>query len=281
MLREAGAQPIALVRREADVARLGPALTALSPVLLSTDVEEMTRRLAACGADSLVNCITNYGRGGEPAAALVEANLLVPLLLLEAADRAGLGLMLSVGSALPRHTNLYALTKTQLVEAATVFPRRRLRFCNARCEMFFGPGEPDSKKLPTHLIRSLAAGVDVIKMSPGDQRRDFLYVDDLASALAHLLAHEAGGDAGVSAYDIGSGAPVSIRTFAETVKRLAGAETELVFGAFPYRANEAMDVSVDPGPLKALGWSSEVSLDEGVRRALAAEPGMAGTNPSS
>jgi nucleoside-diphosphate-sugar epimerase len=47
--------------------------------------------------------------------------------------------------------------------------------------------------------------------------------------------------------------------------------THLDFGAIPYRENEAMETHVDLSGLRALGWSSRIPLEEGLKRTIAAE----------
>ena len=270
-LEVVGAEVVGIVRRPEDSTRLPDGARRHPSLILTTDEEELFGRVRDSGTTILINCITDYGRSGSSPAAVVEANLLTPLRLLTAADRAGVELMLSVGSALPATTNAYALSKAQFVDHARLLPRIRTRFCEARCDIFYGPGEPDLQKLPSMLFRRLVSDVECINLSPGGQERDFLYVDDLVSALIFLLQHELKFRAGFVAYDVGGGHPVTIRAFAELAKQIAKARTELAFGALPYRANEVLHVGVDPAPLLGLGWRPQVPLDEGIRRAIAAE----------
>jgi UDP-glucose 4-epimerase len=75
------------------------------------------------------------------------------------------------------------------------------------------------------------AGEPITIHGDGRQRRCFTYVDDAVEAI--LLLMERGDTAG-EVFNVGGSAPVSMRALAETVVRLAGSASELVF--VPYEA---------------------------------------------
>ena len=70
------------------------------------------------------------------------------------------------------------------------------------------------------------------------------------------------------AIEVGSGDAVTMRSFVELAKQLAGAATTLDFGAVSYRANEAMLCVADTARLRGLGWRPEVSLTDGLSSML-------------
>ena len=65
-------------------------------------------------------------------------------------------------------------------------------------------------------------------------------------------------------YDVGSGELTTVRELAEMIKEFAGAQTELKFGALPYRKHEMMVSDINIAPLKRLGYCPRVTLREGV-----------------
>ncbi len=241
----------------------------LSPVTLSSDVEALAAALADRRIDALLICIACYGRRGETVHEMVEANVVTPLRLLQAAALAGLRCAVSVGTALPPSTNLYAMTKAQFVDLARAHESSRLRVCNVRCEMFYGPGDADASKLTNLVFESLSQSRPFLSMSSGREVRDFLYVDDLARALGGILAEECAQAPGFSSYDLGSGVDTTVRAFAELAKRVSGAVTELRFGDLPDRLLPA-PIALDGTRIRALGWRPEVDLREGLRRSLTA-----------
>ncbi|MHB0995552.1 MAG: NAD-dependent epimerase/dehydratase family protein, partial [Elusimicrobiales bacterium] len=121
-------------------------------------------------------------------------------------------------------------------------------------------------------IQSLIRGVPGMDLTPGGQRRDFVYIDDTVEALSAIISHEMRSAKKYVSYEVGSGQPVSIREFVETIKRLTGNDsTRLNFGALPYRENEVMESKADLALVKSLGWLPKVPLAEGLERTIALE----------
>ena len=58
----------------------------------------------------------------------------------------------------------------------------------------------------------------------------------------------------------------------DTLRRLTGnTTTQLRFGAIEYRSNEAMDIQVHSEPLRKLGWSPSLTLEEGLALTIESE----------
>ena len=82
-----------------------------------------------------------------------------------------------------RPETLYAVCKTAAHQVLEQLGRpSRATITWARIFNPFGPGEPSARLLPS-IARTLAAGEDFMAAS-GRQVRDYIYVDDVASALA-------------------------------------------------------------------------------------------------
>lgn len=234
-------------------------------VSLETVVNEDT------GIDVIFHTATCYGRRGEKLSQMLETNLLFSLRLLELSLSAGVSEFINSDTSLNRHLNPYALSKKQFAEWAHLLTKKgSLRFVNVVLENIYGPGDSDSK-FASHLIRSCINNLPELPLTPGEQKRDFIYIDDVVSGFQVLLKNINALPAGYTEFAIGSGRSVTIREFVEAVARLAGSKTHMDFGALPYRENEMMDSLADILPLKQYGWSPQISLEEGIRRTIAYE----------
>lgn len=131
----------------------------------------------------------------------------------------------------------------------------------------YGPGDnfdlQSSHVLPA-LIRKFHEAVvegspEVVVWGTGAPRREFLHVDDLASAAVFLM----------QCYDepeivnVGTGEDVSIKELAELVASIAGYQGKLVFDTS--KPDGTPRKLLDVSRLTALGWRAQIALEQGVR----------------
>jgi dTDP-glucose 4,6-dehydratase len=158
-------------------------------------------------------------------------------------------------------------------EALTMAYHRQqgLDTCIARIFNTYGPRmrPHDGRAIPTFLRQALE-GKPVTVFGDGSQTRSFCYVDDLirglfllATSLEHLPVN------------LGNPDEMSLLELAETVIRVTGSASEIVFEALPVDDPHVRQ----PDIMRArqlLGWEPEISLEEGLRRTLdAREPDVA------
>jgi len=131
----------------------------------------------------------------------------------------------------------------------------------------YGPG--DNFNLETsHVLPALmrkfheAHGAnrgEVTLWGTGTPRREFLHVDDLASAAIFLMENYDGSEI----VNVGTGEDISIREVAELVSSVVGFKGEIKLDESKPDGTprKLMDVS----RLHGLGWKHEIALDEGIR----------------
>lgn len=215
--------------------------------------------------NAVIHSATCYGRSGESAEQIFEANSRFPLALLEAASTSGTSIFINSDTSLDKYLNAYSLSKKQFAEWGKYFSDRYdIRFVNLRLEHFYGPGD-DESKFTTHVIRSCIGNASELKLTLGEQKRDFIYIDDAVSAYATVLAKKDDFLNQFIELDVGSGNAVTIREFVETVHRMTGSGTKLDFGAVPYREGEVMFAQADTSSLRKLGWKASHSLEQGLK----------------
>jgi nucleoside-diphosphate-sugar epimerase len=96
----------------------------------------------------------------------------------------------------------------------------------------------------------------------GEQRWDYLYVDDAVEALVGAaLASDSTG-----VFNLGSGNAVAVRQIVEYVRDLIDPSLSLGFGELPYGAQQIMHLQADISRLhRATGWEPRVTLEQGLR----------------
>lgn len=268
-LVKAGHKVIILKRSSSDTYRIRDLLSNVSVYDIDNcPLEEPFLREGK--VDTVLHTATCYGRKGESLGDISTANTQFPLELLEKALSHKVGTFINTDTPLERFVNTYALSKAHFREwGKFVSDEGDIRFINVKVEHFYGPGDDDTK-FPTYVIKNCLNNVEELKLTSGEQKRDFIYIDDVVSAFIALLE-------GINSnnryynYEVGSGNAVSIREFVETVHRLTGSKTRLNFGAVPFRGKEVMFSSADVAPLKKLGWESRFDLEEGLKITIGEE----------
>jgi UDP-glucose 4-epimerase len=132
----------------------------------------------------------------------------------------------------------------------------------------FGPGEASSRLIPA-LIARLRAD-ETVALSPGEQVRDFLYIDDALTGI--LLAAEASLEGRQGPFNLCSGQPVKVKEIALAVADAMGKPYDLLgFGSLSYRPDDIFWLVGSPGRFQsATGFRPQTSLLAGIEKMIAA-----------
>ena len=119
---------------------------------------------------------------------------------------------------------------------------------------------------------SAALSGSTFEMTMGEQRRDYVFADDLIEA---ILATLTGTDIDGEVINIGTGASHQLRDIAMKVWQITGADPRLLrIGARPSTAAELHDTCAETSKAeRLLRWRAKVSLDDGLKRTIAAYRG--------
>lgn len=170
---------------------------------------------------------------------------------------------------LEKTNEAYALAKIAGLKLCEYYRRERgVRYHSAMPTNLYGPGDNYHPE-HSHVLPALIRRFDDAKRSRDDAvtiwgsgapRREFLYVDDLADAIVHLL----GVDDPPDWVNVGTGTDLTIlelaRLVAETVGFPGRVETD------PSRPDGTPIKCTNVARLHALGWRHRVELPEGLRR---------------
>lgn len=128
-----------------------------------------------------------------------------------------------------------------------------------RIFFLYGPHE-HPRRLVASITRALLQD-QTAPCSSGEQQRDFLHIDDAASALAATLEGQVQG-----AVNIASGQAVAIKTIALQLAELIGRPELLELGALPGSAAEPPLLIGDAGRLREeVRWSPRHDLQSGLQ----------------
>ena len=217
--------------------------------------------------DIILHCATNYGRRDIDPFNILEANLILPLKLIELGVKYGVKYFINTDTIIDKRISKYSLSKSQFKEWLKLYADR-IGCINVALEHFYGPGDDDSKFV-SYIIKQLISKQTTIELTPGDQKRDFIYVDDVVSAFELIISNVERFIPGYYDFQIGSNTLISIKDLVWLIARLSeNKTTELKFGALPYRPNEIMESKVDTRNIMRLGWKCKVPIEIGLQHTI-------------
>jgi nucleoside-diphosphate-sugar epimerase len=154
---------------------------------------------------------------------------------------------------------IYAQSKLALFQA---LPSVGIDFAWVRFFYQYGPFE-DPRRLVPVVINQLRQGQEA-KLVTGDRIRDYLHIEDVASAVCAVAQSKLTG-----AVNIGSSLPVTTRDIALKIGELLGRVDLIKLGAFPDSPTEPMHLLADNTKLRGgTGWKPHYDLDAGLRQTI-------------
>jgi CDP-paratose synthetase len=223
--------------------------------------------------DLIIHCATNYGIEEENSSNTIYPNLLLPLQLLDLAKKYSVKSFINTDTILNKNISSYTLSKNQFVDWLKLFSKF-LNCYNVKLEHFYGPKDNNNKFIINNICRLLRYE-DKIEFTKGIQKRDFIYISDVVSALEKIILLALKNNKKnlnffiLKTFEIGTGRQISIKSIILLIAKLIGNnKTRLEFGKLHFRKNEKMNVKVDLKNIRKLGWNSKLKLERGLTRTI-------------
>jgi GDP-L-fucose synthase len=139
----------------------------------------------------------------------------------------------------------------------------------------YGPGDnyhPENSHVIPALIRrfheaKVSHAPEVVIWGEGTSRREFLYVDDMASASVFVMelnkkTYEQHTEPMQSHINVGSGSDITIVELAETIAKVIGYRGKMSFD--PSKPNGSPRKLMDSSLIHLMGWLPKIKLREGL-----------------
>lgn len=257
---------IGLVRSPQNLKRLS-----LGEITLCSTSESLSEVFEQYSPIGIVHTATKYGREDESVPSLLDVNVDLPVHLLELSQKYNAEVFINIGSFITQgkeynYLQDYALSKKQCSQWLQLIANK-----DNACKVIdftlyhpFGPGDSNAKFV-TNMVKAIKKRTDFIDLTPGEQKRDFIYVGDVVGAIELALNRYGVLQKPYVQTDLGTGSSFTLRHFLETLKKVSGnTNTELRFGKLPYRENEIMEAKAVPHLLNSWGWKPNYTLDQGL-----------------
>lgn len=216
-------------------------------------------------------------------------NLMIEANVIDAARRFGVEKLIFLGSSciyprlaaqpitesallsgpLEKTNEWYAIAKISGVKLCQAYRRQHgCDFISAMPTNLYGPRD-NFDLMTSHVLPALIAKAHVAKeeraasldvWGSGSPRREFLYVDDAADAVVHLMKHYSGEEH----VNIGTGVDLPIADLAQLVCDVVGFRGALRFDVS--KPDGTPRKLLDVSRIAELGWRPRVSLETGIER---------------
>lgn len=201
--------------------------------------------------------------------ALINSNIVFSTQLIDAMVASGAYNLINTGSSWQhfglqqdKPVNLYAATKSAFEQIIEYYvDAHKLRVSTLLLFDTYGPGDPRSKIIS--LLWKSAYNRTPLKMSPGEQLMDLVFIDDVVDAYMQVLeSMEACVDYGHQRYGVSSKSAVSLKELVSIFEHATGLRIPVAWGERPYRVREVMEPWLDFNSVP--GWRAKVPLSVGL-----------------
>ena len=161
----------------------------------------------------------------------------------------------------------YAMAKLTAIEIGnSLSDQYGHKVLNLMPTNLYGPNDrftdKDSHVIPGLILRMHNAMKEDLKefkiWGTGKPMREFLFIDDLASAVEFLILNKPNN----SLLNVGSGMEISIYELAKKIKKIIGFQGELIFDSSMPDGNPRK--LLDSSEINKMGWSPKVDIDNGL-----------------
>ena len=221
---------------------------------------------------SIIHCATNYGKNNI-FSDIIESNILFPIKLCELGLKHGIKSFINTDTFFNSDNNSnytylesYTTSKKQVCEWLKL-KSNASQIINMKLEHIYGPNDNIDKFVPM-MINRLLSNEFSIDLTAGEQKRDFIFIDDVISAYIFVLKNLSKFNKEYNDLNVGTTNAVSIREFLEKAKEITGSKSILNFGKLPYRDNEIMYSAAKQTLLQENGWKSLFNIEEGLIKTI-------------
>jgi len=200
---------------------------------------------------------------------LIDSNIKFPCHILEAMLACGLTEIINTGTSWQHYengdynpVNLYAASKQAFLDMLKFYQEAH-QFKAITLELFDTFGPDDERKKLFHLLQEVAKTGKTLKMSPGQQLLDIVYIDDVLNA--YEIAIKQSGKL-VGTFTVASGQLHNLQEIVAIYSRISHKKLNIEFSALPYRLREVMKPWEHHRNLP--GWTCKLSLEEGIKKIL-------------
>ena len=202
---------------------------------------------------------------------LILSNVFLGTALLEAAKETSVQWFLNTGTYWQNYlhdsteydpVNLYAATKQAFIDIAKYYTETSdIKFVTLKICDTYGPKDPRRKLMS--LFKQYAESGEQLKMSPGEQKINLLYIDDVVNGFITLVNLLCNKTQLKNEYVLSAKKTYSLRELAGIFETVSKKKLNILWGGLPYRDREVM-TPWQQGNLVP-GWKQKTDIHQGIQ----------------
>ena len=244
--------------------------------VFNDNIEELKDYLVKNQIEGIIHLASLYitKHQNEQIKDLILSNVYFGTSVLEAAKQAHVRWFINTGSYWQNYTfnskeyrpvNLYAATKQAFIDVAKFYTETSdMHFVTLKICDTYGPNDPRKKIMS--LFKQYADSGEQLKMSPGEQKINLLYIDDVIQGFITLtnLLHN---DVELrDEYALSAETTYSLKELAKIFEQVSQKKLNIEWGGLPYREREVM-IPWEMGKIIP-GWKQTIDIYQGIQRFL-------------
>jgi len=276
-----GSQVAAIMRENSDTWRINDILKDIRVCHGDLLDQEQVRQIVKDTRPEIIFHLATYGAYSfqNRIDRIFDTNILGTLHLITALTGTEFDILVNTGSSSEYGVKDNPMAESDLLEPINVYGASKasatllcqslarsmdLAVVTLRLFSAYGPYESGGRLIP-YIITSCLGGKD-LDVTKGEQRRDFLFVEDIVES--YLMAASSRRHAG-QIFNIGSGKGYMIKEVIQKIVEQVGNPVSVRWGAVPYRKGEMWTWQADISRAESvLGWTPGTSLEDGLRKTI-------------
>jgi len=268
-LYKANYEVIALKRSDSDISRLAGIINKIN--FYNIDKFDVKKIFIENKVDCIIHTAVNYGDGKELYNNILQTNILFPLTLIEAGLTQSIKYFINTDTLKNADTGKlksYLLSKKQFAEWLMLY-KDRLSIINMIIHNMYGENDNEDRFIP-YIIKNILNGTKNLDLPKVEQKRDFIYIDDICDAYIKIIENFDKLQTGFCNFEIGTGISTSVKDTVLLIKDIIKKNhININFGNIPYDADEIMDIKADITDINKLtGWKFKTTLKEGLKKTI-------------
>jgi len=253
-----------LVRKQDDLWRVNDLKNNIKIYFSEKDTGEAFKSFRP---EAIIHLATDFGRGNYDPLKMIDTNITFSVKILELCVKYKCNIFINCSTCLPSEYNLYSASKNALLEIAKYYANNlNIRFTDVVLGYMFGEKDDASKFIP-YAIDSIIKG-KTIKATKGLQKRDFVYVGNVANKLAEIIKNNISKKM-FTRYRVSSGKMMTIRKFIVRIENISKLKAKVIWGALPYKENEVFGAGIFNNiPDIPFGKDKDIPLDLSLKKTV-------------